>query len=278
MELYTTVAYAVSKLATEKYSTSFSGSITLFSKDIQPHIYAIYGLVRIADEVVDTYRGKDVTIVLDDFEQSVYMAMKRGYSTNPIVQAFVLTANSYGISKQLIRPFFESMRMDITPTEYTQKRYETYIYGSAEVVALMCLKVFVGGNDAQYKKLERSASALGAAYQKVNFLRDMAADFSELGRTYFPGVDFAHFNDTNKIAIIKDIKKDFTAARKGAVKLPNNSKNAVCLSIVYYEALLEKLERTSASVIKQKRVRINVAGKAALFAKASVRRRLHLEV
>lgn len=269
MELYNKVAYAVSRLVTLDYSTSFGSSTKLFAKEIQPHIYAIYGLVRVADEVVDTYKGKDREDVLNALEQDVYTALKRGYSTNPIIQSFVLTANEYGISRTLIHPFFVSMLMDVKPVEYTQKLYETYIYGSAEVIGLMCLKVFVNGDDAQYTRLEKGARALGSAYQKVNFLRDMAADYKELGRVYFPGVTFDGFDDATKNKIIKDIERDFSAAKKAVARLPQSSQRAVGLSIVYYGALLEKLKKTPADVIKQKRVRINDFKKALLLTKAA---------
>jgi len=274
VELYTRVSRDSSKLLTKQYSTSFSSATRLFSKSVQPHIYAIYGLVRIADEVVDTYRGKDVDVVIADLEAEVYTALKRGYSTNPIIHSFVITANAYGITKKLIHPFFVSMTMDLSPQTYTQKKYETYIYGSAEVVGLMCLKVFCEGDETKYVALEKGASALGAAYQKVNFLRDMAADYVELNRVYFPGVSFESFSEKDKASIVKDIEKDFKTAHKAIDRLPQSSQAAVSMSVVYYEALLKKLKRTPAAVLIKKRVRINNIVKTALLTKATIARKL----
>ena len=275
MELYNKVSYAISRLITLDYSTSFSGSAKLFPAQMQPHIYAIYGLVRIADEVVDTYRGKDVIQVLNNLESEVYAALERGYSTNPVVQSFVLTAKQYGITSTLIHPFFVSMTMDVRPVEYTKESYKTYIYGSAEVVGLMCLRVFVDGDNVAYYGLKRGAQSLGSAYQKINFMRDMAADFNELGRIYFPGVTFETFGDKAKGKIIDDIEKDFFQAQKSIARLPRGSRWAVELSAVYYGGLLKKLKKTPASLIKQKRIRINGAGKFVLFSRAAIQRRFN---
>lgn len=274
MELYTDVSYGISKLITKGYSTSFGNATTLFPLTIRKHIYAIYGLVRIADEVVDTYRGKDVDKVLLDLETEVYTAMRRGYSTNPVIQSFVLTAKIYGIDRSLIHPFFVSMAMDLHAVVYTQSVYEKYIYGSAEVVGLMCLKVFCEGDEKLYGKLEKGAKALGAAYQKVNFLRDLAADYNDLGRVYFPNVTFDSFDDHTKDKIIRNIEKDFIVAERSIHLLPENSNNAVFMSFVYYQALLAKLRKTSAATIKQKRIRINDAAKTVLFTKVAIARRL----
>ena len=272
MELYTNVSYAISRLITIDYSTSFSTSTKLFPKQMQQHIYAIYGLVRIADEIVDTYKGKDSKELLSGLEAEVYAAIRRGYSPNPVVQSFALTAKQFGISRTLIHPFFVSMHMDIEPVEYTKKLYERYIYGSAEVVGLMCLRVFLGGDDVAYKKLENGARSLGSAYQKVNFLRDLRADYAELGRIYFPGVTFDTFDDTAKRAIVTDIERDFVKAKQAASKLPASSRNAVELSITYYEALLQKISRTPAGVIKQQRIRLNGTAKTRLLLQATARK------
>jgi len=265
MELYNQVSFAISKLVTERYSTSFSSSTKLFPVSIRHHIYAIYGLVRIADEVVDTYRGKDVDIIITELENEVYVAMKRGYSTNPIIHAFALTAEAYGIDKSLIKPFFKSMKMDLHPTLYTLSTYKEYIYGSAEVVGLMCLRVFCEGDTARYDRLEKGASALGAAYQKVNFLRDIAADYNELGRLYFPDVIFESFNEKAKEKIVKDIEKDFALAKKAIAQLPDNSRKAVSLSYTYYTELLQKIKKTPAETLKKKRIRINNLRKVLLM-------------
>ena len=225
MELYTNVSYRISKQITLDYSTSFGSSTRLFSRAIRPHIYAIYGLVRISDEVVDVYRGDDSLTLLRELEAEVYATMERGYSTNPVVHAFSQTATKFGIGEQLIRPFFDSMAMDMTPTDYTQELYEQYIYGSAEVIGLMCLKVFVDGHQARYAELESGARALGSAYQKVNFLRDMAADYSELGRVYFPGVSFEQFDEQAKQMIIQDIEAEFATAKRALAE--SNSSHAL---------------------------------------------------
>ena len=265
MELYTKVAYANSRQLTLSYSTSFGLSSRLFGKDIQKHIYAIYGLVRIADEIVDTYKGTDSSRLLDNLENDTYEAMKSRYSTNPIIHAFALTARQYDITQELIKPFFDSMRMDLHPQNYTDKNYEKYIYGSAEVVGLMCLKVFCDDND-QYDKLKIGASALGSAYQKVNFLRDLSEDYRILGRLYFPAVTFEDFNDKAKHRIVKDIKKDFATALPALQALPESSRKATMMSYVYYSKLLEKLEQTPAEIIKTTRIRLPSHRKLLLLA------------
>lgn len=272
MELYKDVSYVLSKTLTQRYSTSFGKSSSLFSKDIQPHIYAIYGLVRIADEVVDTYEGDDKAGILDALEQETYVSIVRGYSTNPIVHAFALTAAQFSISETLIKPFFESMRMDLAPQTYTTKKYEQYIYGSAEVIGLMCLRVFTGGDDEQYTKLEPGARALGAAYQKVNFLRDIASDFHDRGRVYFPGVSFETFDEETKEAIIKDITKDFEAAEPSVRTLPLSARKAVGLSFAYYTELLKTLEKTPAATLKTTRIRVPNSKKLALLVTQKVKR------
>lgn len=270
MELYEKVAYQVSKLVTERYSTSFSMSSRLFDDSIRADVYAVYGLVRVADEIVDTYRGGDADELLARLENDTYAAIARGYDTNPIVHAFALTAKKYGINDTLIRPFFESMAMDLEVTgEYTIERYETYIYGSAEVVGLMCLRVFCGGDDTSYQSLVPGARALGAAYQKVNFLRDVAADHDELGRLYFPGVTYEQFDEVQKARIIEDIEQDFAHAKSYVSKLPDNSRKAVSLSMLYYGELLQKIKATSAETLKQERVRIDGARKLWLLTKVT---------
>lgn len=266
MDLYTDTAYQLSRQLTLRYSTSFGKSSQLFAASIQPHIFAIYGLVRIADEIVDTYQGKDASTHLDRLEQDTYDAIKGQYSTNPIIHAFALTAKRYDIGKQLIAPFFDSMRLDLAPQLYTRKLYNTYIYGSAEVIGLMCLKVFVEGDKARYKALKPGASALGAAYQKVNFLRDIASDFADRGRVYFPDVQFETFDEKDKNAIIADIEKDFSAANEAVSQLPASARKAVTMSVLYYKELLKKLKSTPARVLVTKRVRVSNAKKVALLA------------
>ena len=266
MDLYTQTSYELSRHLTLKYSTSFGQSSKLFSRDIQADIFAIYGFVRIADEIVDTYSGDDTSELLDSLEAEAYRSLKTGYSTNPIVHAFCVTAVKYNISKDLIAPFFDSMRMDLVPQTYTATRYKKYIYGSAEVVGLMCLKVFCQNDEALYNTLTPGAKALGAAYQKVNFLRDIASDFDERGRVYFPKVTFEQFTDTEKAAIEKDIRSDFKKAAEALPHLPLNARNAVTLSYVYYQELLKKIEKTPASVLKHTRVRVPDGKKLYLLA------------
>ena len=269
MELYTKTSYQLARTLTLNYSTSFGKSSKLFSKDIRDHIYAIYGLVRVADEIVDTYKGNGMGQLLDELETHTLQALKTGFSPNPLVHAFATTAQQYGIKKDLVRPFFKSMRMDLEFRDYTQKEYETYIYGSAEVIGLMCLKVFC--NEKQYNKLEDGARALGSAYQKVNFLRDIKADYEERGRIYFPGVEFESFNDQQKTNILADIKKDFKKAQTAIAKLPDNSKKAVALSFFYYRELLNTLEKATVSDIKQNRLSVSAPKKFTLLVKTQLK-------
>ncbi len=264
-KLYDQVAYENSKHLTLRYSTSFGISSRLLGKKIRPHIYAVYGLVRIADEIVDVYQGPDAAKMLDDLERATYAAIQSGYGANPIVHAYALTARRYGIGRELIAPFFSSMRMDVSPRSYSPEDYRAYIHGSAEVVGLMCLRVFCAGDSKQYDKLAEGAAALGAAYQKVNFLRDLAADYKELGRVYFPGITFDSFDDSVKQDIITDIKKDFALARQSLRQLPASSRLATTLSYVYYRELLKRLEATPAAVIKTTRVRVPPRRKISLM-------------
>lgn len=271
MDLYTNTSYEAARLLTLRYSTSFGQSSKLFAPAIRKHIYAIYGLVRIADEIVDTYQGKDVAKILKDFESETFAALRSGYSTNPIVHAFVTTAKRYGISRDLIKPFFKSMRMDLKPQTYNTHLYKQYIYGSAEVIGLMCLKVFCD-DETRYKRLERGARALGSAYQKVNFLRDIAADFRERGRVYFPGVTFETFTEKKKVALIRDIERDFAKAKPAINALPKTAQKAVAVSYAYYSELLRKLAKTSAETLKTRRVRVSGLKKARLFTKALLKK------
>lgn len=272
MELYTATSYELSRLLTIRYSTSFSTSSKLFAAHVRPHIYAIYGLVRIADEIVDTYQGTDAATKLDALESEVDEALRVQYSTNPIVHSFALTAVSYGIEKDLIKPFFDSMRTDLTAKSFSQKAYKAYIYGSAEVIGLMCLKVFCEQDESLYSSLENGASALGAAYQKVNFLRDIASDYQERGRVYFPGVTFESFSEEDKLAIIEDIEADFAAAAPALEKLPANAKSAVSLSAAYYSELLNALRLTPAALLKVTRVRVSDPKKFKLLARQMIKK------
>lgn len=237
---------------------------------MRKHIYAVYGLVRIADEIVDTYRGNDALQKLDALEQEVYESISTQYSVNPIVQSFVVTAKKYTIREEIISPFFQSMRVDLAETKFSQKEYKEYIYGSAEVVGLMCLRVFTHGDDKAYGKLQKGAAALGSAYQKVNFLRDIHDDYTELHRMYFPGKTFSSLQDSDKQEIIEVIQSDFAVAILYIDKLPASSRRAVRASYLYYTALLNKLSRTPISDIKKKRIRIPNAYKFLLLIRAVV--------
>lgn len=268
MDLYAKTSYELAELLTKRYSTSFSLSSQLFDRSIRPDIFAIYGMVRIADEIVDTYRGDDARAQLDALQLAVTDAIRLSYSTNPILHAFALTARKFGIGRDLIEPFFDSMRTDLTATIFNEADYRRYIYGSAEVVGLMCLKVFVGGDAQRYEALKDGAQKLGAAYQKVNFLRDMKADYDELGRVYFPGVTFETFTENDKQAIIADIKRDFSAADPVISQLPKTAKKAVRASYYYYSELAGGLDAMSADQIKTSRARVADWRKLTLLAKA----------
>lgn len=271
MELYTTTSYELAKQLTQRYSTSFSLSSRLFDRTIRQHIYAIYGLVRIADEIVDTYVGEDRQVQLRDLQHEVARAQEVGYSANPLVHAFAQTARIYGIADDIIAPFFASMNTDVSQKTFTQNEYETYIYGSAEVIGLMCLRVFVAGRDSQYEALKDGARALGAAYQKVNFLRDMNADFETRGRVYFPGIQFETLSEEQKQTIVADIERDFTAAQSSLHRLPVGARRAVRASYYYYSALLRALQRTPAQELCDRRVRIANWRKLLLLLKAWAR-------
>lgn len=270
MELYTEVSQDISKLITEKYSSSFGLSSTLFPAAMRRHIYAIYGLVRVADEIVDTYRGPDMVNQLDELERSAYKSIASGYSANPVVHAFAVTARTYAIEQAVIAAFFESMRMDTKPYKNTQANYEKYIYGSAEVVGLMCLSVFVDGDAGQYDDLKKGARSLGAAYQKINFLRDLASDNDDLKRWYFPASSYDSFDEATKVKICEDIEHDLREAKVSLAQLPRSSRKAVGLSLAYYELLLKKLNRADAATLKQRRLRVPTLTKLALYAQAKV--------
>lgn len=265
MELYNKVSYELSRQLTLRYSTSFGQSTKLFTPAIRSHIFAIYGLVRIADEVVDTYQGKDQALRLSTLEAEVMNAIKTGYSTNPIVQAFALTVVEHKIKTSYIRAFFASMELDLTPQSYSKTLYQTYIYGSAEVIGLMCLAVFTNGDTEKFKKLELGARALGAAYQKVNFLRDIASDYYDRQRYYFPYGNFETFDEVIKQKIIDDIKNDLKKAALTLPLLPVGARRAVSLSYAYYSELLNKLDATPAEVILHQRIRVSNFKKLLIF-------------
>lgn len=274
-EIFEKTALECSRMTTNKYSTSFSMGVRLLSADIRWAIYGIYGFVRFADEIVDTFDRKDKAILLDEFKQDTYTAINRGISLNPILHSFQKVANQYGIDKTLIDPFFNSMEADLHQKYYNEQEYKDYIYGSAEVVGLMCLRVFCNGDDKLYNELLEPARALGSAFQKVNFLRDIKNDDYDLGRIYFPGIYSSHLNENDKEAIIQDIKNDFEHALIGIMKLPEGSKTGVYTSYIYYKKLLDRIERKNASELLSQRIRVPDSEKFALLVKSFLKFRLH---
>ena len=274
IKLFDETSIAMSRRLALNYSTSFSLGIRLLSKECRWAIFSIYGLVRVADEIVDTFHGYNKEQLLMDFKSQTYQAMEEGISTNPVLHAFQLAANQYGVGKELIEPFFNSMEEDLDTSSHNAQSYSEYIYGSAEVVGLMCLKVFCNGNEEQYNNLVPFARSLGAAFQKVNFLRDIRSDVEERGRVYFPGVDFNQFTDSDKYAIIQDVKNDFAHAYQGIVQLPVGCRLGVYTAYIYYLKLLEKIERTTAVDILESRVRIPNTQKIALLAQSFVKEKL----
>lgn len=267
-KLYDEVCVRISTLTTKKYSTSFSLGIGALDKKFHEGIYSIYGFVRFADEIVDTFHGFDKKQLLDRFKEDTYKAIEEKISLNPILHSFQLAVNTYKIEHELIDAFLNSMYMDLEKIEYDRKNYEKYIYGSAEVVGLMCLRVFCQGNNNLYESLKLPARQLGSAFQKINFLRDLKADFQQLGRTYFPEASGNIFNDEVKKEIEKDIQIDFEQGFAGIKNLPAGSKFGVYLAYVYYYALFSKIKGLPASVIMHQRVRIPDLKKYLLFFKS----------
>jgi 15-cis-phytoene synthase len=273
--LFEKTTFACSKLITEAYSTSFTLGIKTLNKKFHNSIFGIYGFVRYADEIVDTFHEFDKEKLLSKFTQDTYEAIADGISLNPVLHSFQKVVNQYKIEKELIAAFLTSMAMDLHKTAYNPERYHEYIYGSAEVVGLMCLRVFCEGNEEQYQLLKDDARSLGAAFQKVNFLRDLKSDFYERGRVYFPGVDFNDFTVDAKKTIEEDIQKDFDNAYKGIVRLPDGASKGVYLAYVYYLKLFKKIKSTPATKIQQERIRVSDGAKFALLARTLVRSSLN---
>lgn len=275
MNLYNETCFECSKIITNKYSTSFSLGIKAFAKELQYPIYAIYGFVRYADEIVDTFHDKDKSYLISKFKADTKEAIDLKISLNPVLQAFQEVVNKYNITFDLIEAFLKSMEMDLDKTTYTDDSYNEYIYGSAEVVGLMCLRIFCDGDESKYQDLLPQARRLGAAFQKINFLRDIKADFDERGRTYFPGVDFTRFTEEDKSEIEDDIKADFDEALIGIKKLPNGAKLGVYIAYVYYLQLFKKIKNTSSATISNKRIRVSDSHKLFLMAEALVKNKLN---
>lgn len=273
--LYTKTTFECSKLITQHYSTSFTLGIKTLDKKFHMPIYAIYGYVRYADEIVDTFHSHDKKKLLDKFKTDTFEAIHDGISLNPVLHSFQLIVNKYQIGHDLIIAFLNSMAMDLKQQAYDSSQYEDYIYGSAEVVGLMCLKVFCEGDDKQYSQLLPSAKSLGAAFQKVNFLRDIRSDFKDRGRVYFPNVDFNSFGKTEKEQIEKDIEADFNHALTGIKNLPKGSRAGVYLAYIYYLKLFKKIKMLPSNKILEKRIRIPDFEKIILLSKTLILNRLN---
>ncbi len=272
--LYDKISEATSRIITKTYSTSFSLAIALLDSEIQQHIYNIYGFVRLGDEIVDTFHDQDKAYLLEVFTKDTYDALDRGFSLNPVLYTFQQTVNKYQIDGKLIEQFLKSMAMDLQPQSYDRSLYEEYIVGSAEVVGLMCLKVFVLGDEAEYNRLKWPAERLGAAFQKINFLRDMHADEIGLGRSYFPELRINAFNTTSKQLIETDIEKDFKDGFEGIKALPKRARFGVYLAYRYYYSLFDKIKNTPAPKVMEARIRVNDGAKYAIIAKSYIRNEL----
>lgn len=270
MDLYNSTSLSCSKIFTTEYSTSFSKAVSRLHPSIQDDIYAIYGFVRIADEIVDTFHDQPKREMLANFREQAYQSIDQKISTNPILNSFQLVVNRYNIPHELIESFLESMRMDLEQQEHNDESYKKYIYGSAEVVGLMCLKVFCNGNQQLYDELTHPARTLGEAFQKVNFLRDLKSDFEERGRIYFPSVDFTNFSEKEKRKIEDDIEADLQKSLEGIRKLPRKAKLGVYIAYVYFRALLLRIKRVKASNLMKERIRVSDPIKYFLMLKARI--------
>lgn len=276
INLFHEVSQECSRITTERYSTSFSSAIRLLHKDLRTPIFNVYGFVRFADEIVDTFHDHDKALLLEEFRQATYDAIERKISLNPILHSFQLTVNQYGIDRSLIDAFLYSMELDLDKRKYDRAGYEEYIYGSAEVVGLMCLYIFCEGDAKLYEQLKPFARSLGAAFQKVNFLRDLKADYEGLERVYFPGCDFRNFTDRDKAEIEADIQKDFEHAYQGIIRLPVKARFGVYVAYKYYLSLFAKIKRVEPQRIMERRIRIPDYGKMLILAKAGIRSQLNL--
>tara|TARA_R100000935_G_scaffold14034_1_gene28251 strand:- start:18663 stop:19505 length:843 start_codon:yes stop_codon:yes gene_type:complete len=276
-ELFDIVSNTCSKQVTNAYSTSFSLATKMLAPSIRQDIYNIYGFVRFADEIVDSFHDYDKEVLFNRFEQDLELALTEKISLNPILNSFQHTAHRYNIDKALISSFMKSMRLDLSKSEYlTEKEYKDYIYGSADVVGLMCLKVFVKGNTEKYEALKNAAMSLGSAFQKVNFLRDLKEDFEGLSRTYFPNTNLNALDETSKKRIIEDIEEDFRKGYQGILNLPTEAKFGVFMAYRYYRKLLKKLANTPALEIKNSRIRVPNYQKFGLLTRSYVKYQLKL--
>jgi len=270
------VSNRCSEMTTKEYSTSFSTAIRLLHKDLQTPIYNIYGFVRFADEIVDTFHDFDKQELLSQFKKETYQAIERGISLNPILNSFQQTVNEFNIGHDLIEAFFHSMEMDLTKKTYDNRNFGEYIYGSAEVVGLMCLYVFCEGKKTKYQQLKNPACSLGAAFQKVNFLRDIKSDYNGLSRMYFPGCDFNNFTASDKKKIEEDINNDFKSAYIGIIKLPLKSRFGVYVAYKYYLSLFKKIKQMKPASVLEARIRIPNYRKAMIVLRAGVKNKIGL--
>ncbi|WP_439131950.1 phytoene/squalene synthase family protein [Polaribacter sp.] len=277
-ELFDLVSNDCSKLVTKQYSTSFSLAVNMLSPKIRTDIYNIYGFVRFADEIVDTFHDYDKQVLMSNFERDYYVAKEQGISLNPILHSFQHTVNRYNIPDEMVQAFLKSMKADLHKTEYqTKEEYDEYIYGSADVVGLMCLKVFVDGDDEKYNELKDAAMRLGSAFQKVNFLRDLKDDFEVLNRSYFPNINLGELDAQSKQLIIDEIEEDFDYAYKnGILKLPVEAKFGVYMAYRYYRRLLKKLKSVPSEKIMDTRIRISDPMKINLLARSYVKYKLNI--
>ena len=276
LQLFHKTSESCSRIVTESYSTSFSSAIRLLHKDLQTSIFNIYGFVRFADEIVDTFHEYDKSFLLEQFKTETYDAIQRGISLNPVLNSFQRTVNEYDIDLKLVNAFFHSMEMDLNKKAYDCEGYKEYIYGSAEVVGLMCLYVFCEGKKELYEKLEIAARSLGAAFQKVNFLRDIKADFNGLSRIYFPACDFNNFSMQDKKQIEEDISHDFDHAYQGVVQLPLKARFGVYVAYKYYRSLFNKICKMQPARVLEERIRIPAYRKALIILRAGVKNQLRL--
>ena len=275
-QLFDNISLEMSAITTKRYSTSFSLGVRFLSTDLQDPIYAIYGFVRFADEIVDSFHNYEKEELLQEFKAETYKAIERGISLNPILNSFQWVVNTYKIDLELIETFLKSMEMDLETTQYEQTVYEQYILGSAEVVGLMCLKVFVRGNQESYLNLKEAAMKLGSAFQKINFLRDLNADYYQLGRTYFPEMNFDKFDQSMKEKIELEIELDFKAGYEGIKKLPKDARFGVYMAYRYYIKLFHKIQKTDAAIILGQRIRIPDNKKYRLLFTSYLRHNLNL--
>jgi len=275
-ELFDMISRKSSKMATVTYSTSFSMGIRFFSRRFHDPIYGIYGFVRFADEIVDSFHGFDKAKLLERFRTDTYLAVEEKISLNPILNNFQYVVHKYNIEIELIDLFLKSMEMDLKNVTYDQPGFEAYILGSAEVVGLMCLRVFCEGDQEKYESLKHQAMRLGAAFQKINFLRDLKVDYTGLGRSYFPGIDISHFNDETKKRIEADIETDFKEGLEGIRRLPKGARFGVYVAYVYFYKLFQKIQRTNSTRIMGERIRVPDHKKFSLLFTSYIRHAFNL--